>query len=113
MVLLQMHIAKEETKFGMDAAELQTALDGAIELKHIIIKGLMGMASFSDDPLIVQPEFAYLNSLYQAFKKHRTDNIDFSVLSMGMSGDYQLAIENGSNLIRIGSLLFGARNYNK
>jgi PLP dependent protein len=112
-VLLQVHIAKEETKFGMDAAELQVALDGAEELKHIIIKGLMGMASFSDDPLIVQPEFAYLNSLYQAFKKHRTDNIDFSVLSMGMSGDYQLAIENGSNLIRIGSLLFGARNYNK
>jgi uncharacterized pyridoxal phosphate-containing UPF0001 family protein len=73
----------------------------------------MGMASFSDDLLVVQPEFAYLNSLYQAYKKLKTDNIDFSVLSMGMSGDYQLAIENGSNLIRIGSLLFGARNYNK
>ncbi len=112
-VLLQVHIAKEETKFGMDAEELNAALETAASLPNIKIIGLMGMASFSDDPLIVQPEFAYLNGLYQAFKKLKTDNIDFSVLSMGMSGDYQLAIENGSNLIRIGSLLFGARNYNK
>jgi len=112
-VLLQMHIAKEETKFGMDATELKAAIEGAAELNHINIIGLMGMASFSDDPLVVQPEFAYLNGLYQEHKKLKTDNIDFSILSMGMSGDYQLAIENGSNLIRIGSLLFGARNYNK
>ncbi len=112
-VLLQVHIAKEETKFGMDAEELKAALETAASLPNIKIIGLMGMASFSDDPLVVQPEFAYLNGLYQAFKTLKTDNIEFSVLSMGMSGDYQLAIENGSNLIRIGSLLFGARNYNK
>ncbi len=112
-VLLQVHIAKEETKFGMDAEELKAALETAASLPNIKIIGLMGMASFSDDPLVVQPEFAYLNGLYQAFKILKTDNIEFSVLSMGMSGDYQLAIENGSNLIRIGSLLFGARNYNK
>jgi uncharacterized pyridoxal phosphate-containing UPF0001 family protein len=97
----------------MDASELKAALDGASALDYIVVKGLMGMASFSDDPLVVQPEFAYLNGLYQEHKKNKSDNIDFSVLSMGMSGDYQLAIENGSNLIRIGSLLFGARNYNK
>jgi len=112
-VLLQVHIAKEETKFGMDADELKAAIEGAGSLSNIKIIGLMGMASFSDDPKVVQPEFAYLKSLYQDFGKIKTDNIDFSVLSMGMSGDYQLAIENGSNMVRIGSLLFGARNYNK
>jgi PLP dependent protein len=113
-VLLQVHIAKEETKFGMDEAELLTSLLCAFELKHIMIIGLMGMASFSDDPKVVQPEFAYLNGWYQEIKNQKTYNIiDFSVLSMGMSGDYQLAIENGSNMVRIGSLLFGARNYNK
>jgi PLP dependent protein len=112
-VLLQVHIAKEETKFGMDAEELKAAIEGAGGLSNIKIIGLMGMASFSDDSKVVQPEFAYLNSLYQVYGKIKTDNIDFAVLSMGMSGDYQLAIENGSNMVRIGSLLFGARNYNK
>lgn len=112
-VLLQVHIAKEETKFGMDAEELKAAIEGAGGLSNIKIIGLMGMASFSDDFKVVQPEFAYLNSLYQVYGKIKTDNIDFAVLSMGMSGDYQLAIENGSNMVRIGSLLFGARNYNK
>ncbi len=112
-VLLQVHIAKEETKFGMDAEELNAALEGASSLSNIKIIGLMGMASFSDDPLVVQPEFTYLNGLFQTHGKRKTDNIDFAVLSMGMSGDYQLAIENGSNMVRIGSLLFGARNYNK
>ncbi|HQR92333.1 MAG: YggS family pyridoxal phosphate enzyme [Sphingobacteriia bacterium 39-39-8] len=112
-VLLQMHIAKEETKFGMDAEELKAALEGANSLSNIKIIGLMGMASFSDDLRVVQPEFAYLNGLYQDCIKLKSSNIDCSVLSMGMSGDYQLAIENGSNMVRIGSLLFGARNYNK
>lgn len=112
-VLLQVHIAREETKFGMNEAELKLAMEGASNLTNVKIIGLMGMASFSDDPIVVKPEFAYLNGLYQAHKKNKTTNIDFSVLSMGMSGDYQLAIENGSNLVRIGSLLFGVRNYNK
>lgn len=110
-VLLQMHIAKEETKFGMDATELKAALDGAAELNHIVVKGLMGMASFSDDTSLVQAEFDYLHSLYLEFEKNKTDRINFSILSMGMSGDYPLAIAHGSNMVRIGSLLFGARNY--
>lgn len=112
-VLLQVHIAKEETKFGMDEEELKNAIEGAASLPNIKIIGLMGMASFSDDTLIVQTEFAYLNSLYQTYGKLKTDYIDFNILSMGMSGDYQLAIDNGSNMVRIGSLLFGTRNYAK
>jgi pyridoxal phosphate enzyme (YggS family) len=112
-VLLQVHIAKEETKFGLDEEELKNAIEGAASLPNIKIIGLMGMASFSDDTLIVQTEFAYLNSLYQTYGKLKTDYIDFDTLSMGMSGDYQLAIDNGSNMVRIGSLLFGTRNYAK
>ena len=107
--LLQIHIAKEETKFGFDEAEL-SALPGLNELQHIRIVGLMGMASFSDDQQLVKQEFTYLKSL---FDKGANNNLDLSILSMGMSGDYNIAIEQGSNMVRIGSLLFGERNYRK
>jgi len=107
--LLQIHIAKEETKFGFDEAEL-SALAGLGELQHIRIVGLMGMASFSEDQQLVKQEFAYLKSL---FDKGANNNLNLSILSMGMSGDYNIAIEQGSNMVRIGSLLFGERNYSK
>ena len=103
--LLQLHIATEETKFGFDNHELEQ-LPELHELKNIRIIGMMGMASFSDDKALVRREFAYLKSMY--------DNMGgLSVLSMGMSGDYTIALEEGSNMVRIGSLLFGERNYNK
>ena len=108
-VLLQVHIAREETKFGMDEAELETALREAGALPHIHINGLMGMASFSSDMNLVRNEFSYLHGL---FEKHRTASPGsgpWQILSMGMSADYSIAIEEGSTLVRIGSLLFGVR----
>jgi pyridoxal phosphate enzyme (YggS family) len=104
--LLQVHIAKEETKFGMDAPELTDALEAAKQLPNVNIKGLMGMASFSDDQELVAKEFKYLLEL---FTTHHFDKQPASILSMGMSADYPLAIAAGSNMVRIGSLLFGAR----
>ena len=104
--LLQVHIAKEETKFGLDAPELSDALEAAKQLPNVNIKGLMGMASFSDNQELVANEFKYLHEL---FTTHHFNVQTNAVLSMGMSADYALAIKSGSNMIRIGSLLFGAR----
>jgi pyridoxal phosphate enzyme (YggS family) len=108
--LLQMHIAMEETKFGMDASELEAALIASVHLPYVSIKGLMGMASFSDDQEQVRKEFKILHHHFQNMQTKF--GAPFTVLSMGMSGDYQMAIEEGSTMVRIGSLLFGARNYN-
>ena len=111
--LLQVHIAQEETKFGLDASELDELIkaitDNAQQWSHIRIEGLMGMASFSDDQEKVRAEFKQLHGLYQLYTSAKTPQVNFSILSMGMSGDYQMAIEGGSNMVRIGSLLFGAR----
>lgn len=104
--LLQVHIAKEETKFGMDAPELSAALEAAKHLPNVNIRGLMGMASFSDDQEVVASEFNYLHEL---FTTHHFNVQPTAVLSMGMSADYALAIKSGSTMVRIGSLLFGAR----
>lgn len=107
--LLQIHIATEETKFGFDEHELNQ-LHGLHELKNVNIKGLMGMASFSDDMNLVRSEFKKLKTIYTQLS---TINHQLSTLSMGMSSDYKIALEEGSNMVRIGSLLFGERNYNK
>lgn len=104
--LLQVYIAKEETKFGMDETELATALSMQDELPHIRIRGLMGMASFTDNKDLIRSEFSYLKSLQNKFNP-----ATLPILSMGMSSDYEIAIEEGSNLVRIGSLLFGVRDY--
>jgi pyridoxal phosphate enzyme (YggS family) len=113
--LLQIHIAQEETKFGLDAGELdavlQTVTGKPEEWANIRIQGLMGMASFSDNPQQVHAEFAYIHQLFLKYKNIAADNCRLSVLSMGMSGDYHTAIEEGSTMVRIGSLLFGKRDY--
>lgn len=106
--LLQVHIAPEETKFGFDENEL-FSLDIS-QFENAKIDGLMGMASLTDDMNKVRPEFTHLKIL---FKKLQTSNPQLHILSMGMSSDYKIAIEEGSNLVRIGSLLFGERNYQK
>lgn len=103
-LLLQIHIAKEETKFGLDAEELKQVMTNVEQFKSVQLKGLMGMASFSDDLNLVRDEFRALHFLY---KQHP----QFSILSMGMSGDFKIAVEEGSNMVRIGSLLFGERDY--
>lgn len=103
--LLQVHIAQEETKFGFDEAELL-----GLELKqftNVRIKGLMGMASLTGDINKIRIEF---KSLRTCFEKLKAQNPELSILSMGMSADYKIAIEEGSNMVRIGSLLFGERN---
>lgn len=113
-VLLQMYIATEETKFGMDYNEAEECLQlmAGGQLPGVEIKGLMGMASFSENPELVKAEFRQLASMHQRLKQ-LPGGIDMEILSMGMSGDYKLALEQGSNMVRIGSLLFGARNYLK
>ena len=109
--LLQIKIAKEETKFGLDVEEAIEILssDALSELKNVRITGLMGMATFTEDEAIVKGEFDYLRSVYENLKK---DHPQFEVLSMGMSGDYKIAMTCGSNMVRIGSAIFGERNYN-
>lgn len=109
-VLLQVYIAQEETKFGLDEEELKTVLNESVSLNHISIKGLMGMASFSDDLQKVRGEFRNLKTLFNKYASLSTINHQLSTLSMGMSSDYKAAIEEGSTMVRIGSLLFGARS---
>lgn len=111
--LLQVHIAQEETKFGLDEVELTEVMSALhttpTKLANVFIDGLMGMASFSDDTEKVKKEMRYLQSLFNKHQTKSAPNCNFSILSMGMSGDYELAIQEGSNMVRIGSLLFGAR----
>jgi len=109
--LLQVHIAEEETKFGLDETELNELIDQLAEMKmnNVMICGLMGMASFTDDMNKVRKEFRYLKKLFDKISQQQTINIKLQTLSIGMSSDYKIAIEEGSNMVRIGSLLFGER----
>jgi PLP dependent protein len=113
--LLQIHIAQEETKFGLNEQELDELVqamqqvDGTDQLLYVKITGLMGMASFTEDASKVRGEFKYLSSLFDKHSKLHTSNFHLKTLSMGMSADYKIAIEEGSNLVRIGSLIFGER----
>jgi pyridoxal phosphate enzyme (YggS family) len=108
--LLQIHIAKEETKFGLDENELHELLAANYSnYQNIRVCGLMGMASFTDDMEKVRNEFRFLKSLFDKYSTLPMVNGQWSVLSMGMSADYKIAIEEGSNMVRIGSLLFGKR----
>ena len=112
--LLQVHIAQEETKFGFDDAELMEVMDAIHkykllnELQHVEVAGLMGMASLTDNVDQVRKEFKYLKMLFDQCASLPGQH-QFNILSMGMSSDYQVAIEEGSTLVRIGSLLFGTR----
>lgn len=117
--LLQVRIVKEETKFGLTFNEIEQIIknEELIQLKNIKIIGLMGMASFTDDTNQVNNEFRNLNNFFKKLKTSVTSsvvkkqNLEIKTLSMGMSGDYKIAIKNGSDMIRIGSAIFGARNY--
>jgi PLP dependent protein len=115
-VLLQVHIAQEETKFGLNEEELNLTIKEFENLKmeNVRVCGLMGMASFSDDLQKVSREFRNLKMLFnKTADKFTIHDSPFTTLSMGMSGDYKIAVEEGSTMVRIGSLLFGARNYAK
>ncbi|WP_343702203.1 YggS family pyridoxal phosphate-dependent enzyme [Chitinophaga sp.] len=110
--LLQLFIATEETKFGLSEAEVHEVLEQAKALPHVRIAGLMGMASNTDDEERIRQEFRGLKALHNEVRaRYFSGEESFNELSTGMSGDYKIALEEGSTLVRIGSLLFGARNY--
>ncbi len=107
--LLQVHIAEEDTKFGFDSAELNDLIgsDELRQLPNVEVIGLMGMATFTKDRLQIRREFKTLKTLFDELNAKLPE---ISILSMGMSGDYEIAIEEGSNMVRIGSSIFGSRN---
>lgn len=109
--LLQVKVAKEDSKYGLDPSEIDEFIEEILDLKltHINIRGLMGMSTFTEDMDIVREEFSQLKMI---FEKVKSKIPTVGILSMGMSSDYQIAIANGSNMVRIGSLIFGDRNYN-
>ena len=106
--LLQIHIAQEDSKFGFSTEECKQAIQMATALPYVQIKGLMGMATFTDDQKQIAQEFAGLKKLHDRLIEQ---NIPLETLSMGMSSDYPSAIAKGSNMIRVGSKIFGPRNY--
>jgi PLP dependent protein len=111
--LLQAKIAKEDTKFGLSFKEIEEilSLQETSELNYIKIVGFMGMTTFTDNQKQIQEEFLYLKTFFNNQKlKNTSDNCNLEILSMGMSGDYKLAISNGSTMIRVGSSIFGQRN---
>ena len=113
--LLQVFIAEEESKFGLDEQELNEILEQVQNdkenYKNIRIVGLMGMATFTENQNQIEKEFKHLKTIFDKYKKLNTEHCQLNTLSMGMSGDYQLAISCGSTMVRIGSSIFGTRNY--
>lgn len=110
-VLLQVYIAQEETKYGLDEIELKQLLESLSQFKNIQINGLMGMASFTSNELQVAAEFRHLRKVFEETRSSLPTELQnhFQTLSMGMSGDYQIAIQEGSTMVRIGSAIFGSR----
>jgi pyridoxal phosphate enzyme (YggS family) len=112
--LLQFHIAEEDTKFGLDMAEAEAMLQeiNPAEMTGVQIAGVMGMATYTDNQQQITREFAHLHQIFDEIKaRYFSDDPNFKEISMGMSGDYQIAIAQGSTMVRIGSLIFGERNY--
>lgn len=111
--LLQIKIASEESKFGMSPDEAMEILnsDEYNELKHIKLKGVMGMSTFTSDKFIVKQEFKVLLQTYNRLNELAITDDQFNIISMGMSGDYLLAVDSGSTMVRVGSSIFGERNY--
>ena len=103
--LIQIKIAKEENKFGFDINEIDSVLEYAKNLTNVKIKGFMGMSTFTDNKEIIENEFSTLKKIFDDKKSQ-----EFKILSMGMSNDYEVAVNNGSNMIRLGSIIFGKRN---
>jgi len=113
--LLQVHIAEEESKFGFSENEIEEMLkSGSIEnFKNVRIEGLMGMATFTEDENQIRKEFIGLKNLFEAHQKHEgLENVNLKHLSIGMSNDYAIAVEEKSTMIRVGTAIFGPRNYN-
>ncbi|WP_347841523.1 YggS family pyridoxal phosphate-dependent enzyme [uncultured Draconibacterium sp.] len=113
-VLLQFHIAQESTKFGLSPGEADEILssEAVRQLQHVTIVGVMGMATYTNDENQIRNEFRVLKNIFNSLKnRYFSDSESFTEISMGMSGDYPIAVEEGSTMIRVGSKIFGARNY--
>lgn len=111
--LLQVHIAEEESKYGFDEKEILNLLENGFfeELPFVQVRGLMGMATFTDNQTQIRKEFQSLAALYHRLNERTLpENVKMEVLSMGMSGDFKIALDEGSNMVRVGSAIFGARN---
>lgn len=110
-VLLQFHIAQESSKFGFDLQEVKDMLGSPdyLDLNNIRVRGVMGMATFTSDSRQVREEFHFLKKAFDELREKHFSN-EFDIVSMGMSGDYEIAIEQGSNMIRVGSSIFGSRD---
>ena len=111
-ILIEVNIAQEETKFGISKDEVRDLLNAVKGLENIKVKGLMTIAPFVED---AEDNRVYFREMYKLFidmRQEKADNIEMEVLSMGMTGDYQVAIEEGATMVRVGTGIFGERNYN-
>ncbi len=111
-VLIQVNISGESQKGGCEPDELASILKGAVDYEHVRVKGLMGMATFTDDPEDVRGEFKLLKQLFDEHQHLNGEHIQLEHLSIGMSNDLEVAIEEGATMVRVGSDIFGPRNYN-
>lgn len=111
-ILIQVNIAHEDTKFGIAATEIYNMIDEIKDYEHVRVKGLMTIAPFVDNPEENRVHFRNLHQLLLDIKSKNIDNIDMSILSMGMTNDYEVAIEEGATMVRVGTGIFGERNYN-
>ena len=109
-ILIQVNVAEEESKFGIKINEVEEFIENAISYENILIKGLMTIAPFEEDSELVRPVFRKLKEKYDKIKKIKKSNIMLDYLSMGMTNDYIIAIEEGANMVRIGSAIFASRN---
>ena len=111
-ILIQVNIAKEDTKFGISEEDIYDLIDEIKNFEHIQIEGLMTIAPFVENPEINRVHFRNLHQLSLDIKSKNIDNVNMNVLSMGMTNDYEVAIEEGATIVRVGTGIFGARNYN-
>lgn len=111
-ILIEVNIAGEETKFGVSAEETEDLIREISKLRNVKVKGLMTIAPFVDNPEDNRVHFKALNDLSVDIKRKNIDNVDMNILSMGMTGDYEVAIEEGATMVRVGTGIFGKRNYN-
>lgn len=110
-VLLEVNIAKEESKFGLFPEEVMDFIDEVVRFQHVRVQGLMTIAPFVDDPELNRKHFANLHKLFVDIRKKKVDNVTMNVLSMGMTNDFEVAIEEGATMVRVGTAIFGERNY--
>lgn len=111
-ILIEVNVAKEDTKFGVKAEETEALINEISKMKNVQVKGLMTIAPFVDNPEENRIHFRVLKKLLVDIKRKNIDNVDMSILSMGMTGDFEVAIEEGATMVRVGTGIFGKRNYN-